>query len=188
MDDLLQQVIKERIGVIGQRPPNPDPPPDPNDPASYGGWPTWITNNPTGTFEQFRQLIMLPSDDPNAIHGGTGMPYEKKIAPYRLPVDKRYARPQQIQQPVTNPYTGAPAAWFPESQYPDTRVPDRYATAPAQPVSRQPVLQQPTGNQLAPRQAPPTILPASARTPAPVQTNFPVENNQPWGLVGRKIL
>ena len=68
---------------------------NPNDPSSYGGWPTWQANNPQGTLDQFRTLINLPKDDPNAIHGGTGMPYEKKSIFYGQPFKPQPYQPQR---------------------------------------------------------------------------------------------
>ena len=85
----------------------------------------------------------------------------------------RQPRPTGVRQPV-KPVNPAPPPQLGQLQQPAT------------PISRQPMLQKPTGNQLAPRQAPPTILPDNIRTPAPAQTNFPIENNQPWGLRGRR--
>lgn len=79
---------------------------DLNDPASYGGWNTWKANNPEGTLDQFKGLIHLPKDDPNAIHGGTGNPYEKKEFPKIFPTANLFQRKQQ----ETGFYQGPSAA------------------------------------------------------------------------------
>ena len=60
------------------------------DQNSYGGWDTWSQNNPGKTLDDFKIAIQQPifntpeekdnwlRNNPGAIHGGTGLPYETK--------------------------------------------------------------------------------------------------------------
>jgi len=97
--DLTKSVKKIGLPVL-QRPTTPYVEPDQNDTKSFGGWETWIANNPGGTLDQFKELIALPTTDPNAIHGGTGNAYEKKSYERNryTPIDDRLQQPATFSQ------------------------------------------------------------------------------------------